>query len=77
MVSLRKRDKKREKLRADQAAKRKKRMTEPIVLDGHKRGKGRRQRQRKVKALIKQEESQAKFREREEARKKLKADVSA
>lgn len=77
MVSLRKRDKKREKLRADQAAKRKKRMTEPIVLDGNKRGKGRRQRQRKVKALIKQEESQAKFREREEARKKLKADVTA
>jgi signal recognition particle subunit SRP14 len=73
MTSLRKRDKKRDKYRVEQAAKRKKQMTEPIVLDGPKRGSGRRQRQRKFKALLKQQESQKKFREREEARKKAEA----
>ena len=69
MTSLRKRDKKRDKQRLEQAAKRKKLMTEPIVLDGSKRGSGRRRRQRKLKALIKQQESQKKFREREEEKK--------
>ena len=73
MTSLRKRDKKRDKYRVEQAAKRKKQMTEPIVLDGSKRGSGRRQRQRKFKALLKQQESQKKFREREEDRKKAEA----
>ncbi|KAF8971812.1 signal recognition particle, SRP9/SRP14 subunit [Flammula alnicola] len=68
MTTLRKRDKKREKLHAEEAAKRKKKMTEPIVLDGNKRGKGRRRRQRKVKALLKQQESQKKHQEREEGR---------
>ena len=66
---LRKRDKKREKTRAEEAAKRRHKMTEPIVLDGQKRGKGRRLRQRKIKALLKQQASQKKFQEREEARK--------
>ena len=75
MITLRKRDKRREKLRAEEAAKRKKKMTEPIVLDGAKRGKGRKQRQRKIKALIKQEGSQKKFQEREEERKKAGAIV--
>lgn len=72
MTTLRKRDKKREKLRSEEAAKRKKAMTEPIVLDGPKRGKGRRQHQRKIKALLKQQESQRKHQEREaeEAKKK-------
>ncbi|PPQ89979.1 hypothetical protein CVT25_009619 [Psilocybe cyanescens] len=70
MTTLRKRDKKREKLRAEEASKRKKEMTEPIVLDGSKRGKGRRQQQRKIKALLKQQESQRKHHEREEASKK-------
>jgi len=70
MTSLRKRDKKRDKQRLEQAAKRKKKMTEPVVLDGKKRGSGRRQRQRKFNALLKQQESQKKFREREEDRKK-------
>lgn len=51
-------------------------MTEPIVLDGPKRGKGRRTHQRKVKALLKQEESQKKYREREEARIKSEATVA-
>ena len=73
MTTLRKRDKKQEKLRSEEAAKRRKHMTEPIVLDGPKRGKGRRTHQRKVKALLKQEESQKKYREREEARMKSEA----
>jgi hypothetical protein len=34
MTTLRKRDKKQEKLRSEEAAKRRKHMTEPIVLDG-------------------------------------------
>jgi signal recognition particle subunit SRP14 len=76
MTSLRKRDKKRDKQRIEQAAKRKKQMTEPIVLDGNKRGSGRRQRQRKFKALLKQQESQNKFREREEDRKKAEVAVA-
>ncbi|KAJ8507217.1 hypothetical protein ONZ45_g10401 [Pleurotus djamor] len=68
MGTLRKRDKKREKLHADQVAKQKKRMTDPIPVDGPKRGNGRRKRQRKIQALVKQQDSQAKFKEREEAR---------
>jgi len=75
MTTLRKRDKKQERLRSEEAAKRKKKMTEPVILDGPKRGKGRRTHQRKVKALLKQEESQKKYREREEARKKSEATV--
>ena len=70
MTSLRKRDKKRDRHRVEQVAKRKKKMTEPVVLDGKKRGSGRRQRQRKFKALLKQQESQKKFIEREKDRKK-------
>jgi len=50
-------------------------MTEPIILDGLKRGKGGRTYQRKVKALLKHKESQKKFREREEVRKKSEATV--
>ncbi|PPR02723.1 hypothetical protein CVT26_009434 [Gymnopilus dilepis] len=69
-ATMRKRDKKREKIRAEEAAKRKQKMTEPVALTGRKRGKGRRQRQRQIKALLKQQESQKKFKEREEARKK-------
>ena len=75
MTSLRKRDKKRDKQRVEHAAKRKKQMTEPIVLDGSKRGSGRRRRQRKLKALLKQQESQKKFREREEERKKAESKI--
>ncbi|PAV22572.1 signal recognition particle SRP9 SRP14 subunit [Pyrrhoderma noxium] len=69
MPSLRKRDKKREKEKAERIAARKKLATEPIVVDGSKRGSGRRKRQRKVKAALKQEESRKKFEERQ---KKLK-----
>lgn len=70
MSSLRKRDKKREKIHAEQAAKRKKRMLEPVKIDGPKRGNGRRKRQRQLKAVAKQQESQRKFKEREEAKSK-------
>jgi len=66
MTTLRKRDRKREKTRQEQAAKKKRKMTEPVVIDGPKRGNGRRKRQRQVKALLKQQESQRKFKEREE-----------
>ncbi|RDB24408.1 Signal recognition particle protein [Hypsizygus marmoreus] len=75
MATLRKRDKKREKLHAEQAARRKKRMTAPVVLDGAKRGKGRRTRQRQVKAVIKQQESQQKAKEREEAQRKVESTI--
>lgn len=71
MTTLRKRDKKREKVHSEQAARRKKKMTEPVKLDGAKRGSGRRTRQRQLKALEKQEVSQKKFKERETARQKV------
>ncbi|PFH48103.1 hypothetical protein AMATHDRAFT_76885 [Amanita thiersii Skay4041] len=70
MSTLRKRDKKREKLRSEQAIRRKKKMTEPVVINGPKRGNGRRKRQRQIKAALKQKESQKKFNEKEEARQK-------
>ena len=68
MPKLRKRDKKREKERADRAAARKKRMLEPVKIKGSKRGKGRRKRTRCIKAFLKQEESRKKFQEREKTK---------
>lgn len=56
MPTLRKRDKKKEKERAELIALRKKRLSEPIIIEGPKRGKGRRKRQRLIKAALKQEE---------------------
>ncbi|KAJ7729100.1 signal recognition particle, SRP9/SRP14 subunit [Mycena maculata] len=67
MGTLRKRDKKREKQRVEQAARRKKKMTDPVVVDGPKRGNGRKKRQRQLKAEAKQLESQRKAKEREAA----------
>jgi len=75
MTTLRKRDKKREKLRSEQAALRKKKMTESIIIDGPKRGNSRRKRQRQIRASLKQQESQQKFKEREEARRKAESIV--
>ncbi|KAF9449996.1 signal recognition particle, SRP9/SRP14 subunit [Macrolepiota fuliginosa MF-IS2] len=69
LSTLRKRDKKKEKTRTEQAVKRKKRMTEPVVVNGPKRGAGRRKRQRQIKAAVKQQASQKKFTEREVRRK--------
>ncbi|KAF8648782.1 hypothetical protein AX16_006164 [Volvariella volvacea WC 439] len=70
MITLRKRDKKREKQHQEQAQLRRKKASEAIVAEGPKRGNGRRKRQRKVKAALKQEESKKKFLEREEGRAK-------
>jgi signal recognition particle subunit SRP14 len=55
MSTLRKRDKKREKVRAEKQAARKHRLAEPVPIEGPKRGNGRRKRQRRVKAALKQE----------------------
>ncbi|THH09205.1 hypothetical protein EW146_g8748 [Bondarzewia mesenterica] len=72
MTTLRKRDKKREKQRAEQLAVRKKRLAEPIVIEGSKRGAGRKKRQRRIKAAVKQEEAKRRVAEREEAQAKSK-----
>lgn len=68
MPTLRKRDKKKEKERAERIALRKKRMTELVTIVGAKRGAGRRKRQRRVKAYLKQQESRRKFLAREQAK---------
>ncbi|KAI0778856.1 signal recognition particle, SRP9/SRP14 subunit [Trametes elegans] len=73
MSTLRKRDKKREKHRAEEAARKKRRLQEQIVIEGAKRGNGRRKRQRKIKAALKLEESKKKAQEREEAKARAKA----
>ncbi|KAI6124272.1 signal recognition particle, SRP9/SRP14 subunit [Pisolithus croceorrhizus] len=70
-TTLRKRDKKREKHRAEQAARRKQRMTEPIVIKGPKRGNGRKKRQRQVKAALKLEAAKERAAKKEETRTKL------
>ncbi|KAG1737013.1 signal recognition particle, SRP9/SRP14 subunit [Suillus lakei] len=70
MTTLRKRDKKREKQRAEQLAKRKQRMADPVVINGPKRGNGRRKRRRQVKAALKHEDMKERAARREEARTK-------
>lgn len=65
---LRKRDKKREKQRAEETLRRKRRLAEDIIVEGAKRGNGRRKRQRLLKRAIKQEESRNRVHEREQAR---------
>lgn len=70
MTTLRKRDKKREKQRAEQLAKRKQRMADPVVINGPKRGNGRRKRQRQVKAALRHEEMKERAAKKEEARAK-------
>ncbi|EIW87344.1 signal recognition particle SRP9 SRP14 subunit [Coniophora puteana RWD-64-598 SS2] len=77
MTTLRKRDKKREKQRAESIAAKKARTAKPVVIDGPKRGKGRRKRQRKVKAALKQEEMKERQAKREEAREKAAASAAA
>lgn len=70
MVTLRKRDKKREKVRAEKLVARKQRLAEPVLLQGPKRGNGRRKRQRKVKAALKQEAARQRMQEKQEAKEK-------
>ena len=65
MPTLRKRDKKREKERAERIARTRKRMTTPVSIEGPKRGAGRRRRERRIKAAKKQEESRKKYEERQ------------
>lgn len=68
MTTLRKRDKKREKQRAEEIARRKRKLAEEIIVEGPKRGAGRRKRQRKLKAAAKQAEARKRVQEREEAK---------
>ncbi|EIM92874.1 signal recognition particle SRP9/SRP14 subunit [Stereum hirsutum FP-91666 SS1] len=67
---LRKRDKKREKQRAEEITARKKKLNEPVVVEGPKRGAGRKKRQRKMKAAVRQEEAKRRIEEREAEKKK-------
>lgn len=67
---LRKRDKKREKLRAERAAARKKKLAQDIVIEGPKRGNGRTKRQRRIKAAKKLDEARTRIRNAEAARAK-------
>ena len=73
MSTLRKRDKKREKLRAEKVAARKQRLAEPILIEGPKRGNGRKKRQRRIKAAIKQEAARQCIQEKQEGKEKGKA----
>jgi len=70
MSTLRKRDKKRERVRAEKLAARKQRLAEPVPIEGPKRGKGRRKRQRRVKAALKQEAGRQRMQEKQEAKEK-------
>ncbi|KAN0127908.1 Signal recognition particle, SRP9/SRP14 subunit [Lactarius tabidus] len=73
MSTLRKRDKKREKLRNEKITARKQRLAEPIVIEGPKRGNGRKKRQRRIKAAIKQEAARQRIQEKQEEKEKGKA----
>ncbi|KAG9109019.1 hypothetical protein FRC07_008376 [Ceratobasidium sp. 392] len=66
MPGLRKRDKKKEKVKAEQIAARKAKLEKDVVVTGAKRGKGRSKRQRKVKAAIKQQEKRKVIAERQQ-----------
>ncbi|KAF5348381.1 hypothetical protein D9758_010932 [Tetrapyrgos nigripes] len=79
MTTLRKRDKKREKQRAEAAAAKKKKLSEAVVVNGPKRGNGRKKRQRQVKAAIKREEAikAAEKREKEKEGKRKQAEIGA
>lgn len=68
MNSMRKRDKKRERLKADRLAAKKKMIQEPIEVRGVKRGNGRRKRQRLISAIKKQEDAIRKQEEKEQLR---------
>jgi signal recognition particle subunit SRP14 len=70
MSTLRKRDKKREKVRAEKLASRKQRLAESAPIEGPKRGNGRRKRQRRVKAALKQEAARQRTEEEQEAKEK-------
>jgi len=73
MSTLRKRDRKREKQRAELQAQRRKKLSEEITVDGPKRGNGRKKRQRQAKALQKQQEAKERIEKAKEAREKAAA----
>lgn len=73
MSSLRKRDKKREKQRAEEIARRKKRLSEQIAIQGPKRGAGRKKHQRLVKAVLKLDDAKKRAAEKEETKSRAKA----
>jgi len=73
MSTLRKRDKKRERVRAEKLVARKQRLAEPILIEGPKRGKGRRKRQRRVKAALKQEAARQRIQEKQESKERTKS----
>ncbi|KAJ3755451.1 signal recognition particle, SRP9/SRP14 subunit [Lentinula raphanica] len=77
MTTLRKRDKKREKQRAEDAAARKKKLSEPVLVAGPKRGNGRKKRQRRIKVALKQQETLAKIKAKEDAKAKTKLTTGA
>ncbi|KLO20626.1 signal recognition particle, SRP9/SRP14 subunit [Schizopora paradoxa] len=68
MPALRKRDKKREKERAERFALRKKKLLEDVKIEGPKRGNGRKKRLRLIKAWQKQETARKRIDEREKAK---------
>ncbi|KAG8739485.1 hypothetical protein FRC10_005581 [Ceratobasidium sp. 414] len=70
MPGLRKRDKKKEKVKAEQATARRAKFETDVVVTGAKRGNGRAQRQRKVKAAIKQQEARRLIAERQQNKQK-------
>ncbi|KAL4251282.1 Signal recognition particle subunit SRP14 [Abortiporus biennis] len=72
MTSMRKRDKKREKQKAEDAARRKRGLAEIITVEGAKRGNGRRKRQRLIKRALAQDEARKRIAEREDAKTKAK-----
>jgi len=68
MFALRKRDRKREKARAELQAQKRKKLAEEIKVDGPKRGNGRKKRQRLAKALQKQQETKERIEKAKEQR---------
>jgi signal recognition particle subunit SRP14 len=72
MSTLRKRDKKREKVREEKLVARKQRLAEPVLIEGPKRGNGRKMRKRRVKTALKQEAVRQRMQEEQEAKEKRK-----
>jgi signal recognition particle subunit SRP14 len=68
MATLRKRDKKREKLRAEALVKKKKRLTEEVIISGPKRGAGRRKRKRLIASAAKLVEFKKRMAEKDAAK---------
>ena len=68
MSTLRKRDKKREKIRAEELAKKKKRVMDEVVVSGPKRGAGRKKRKRLISTAVKLAEFKRRAAEKDAAK---------